>query len=625
MIDHTVIKPIVEINRKIYGYTIPAITDRERYVKIGQTERDVETRIHEQIGTVGVKAKIYFKRKAQRIDGTYFTDKNLHNFLLQNKIEKANFGTEWFYFGDHPENAEIMTDKYINLDYSGVQKPDESERCTYTLRKEQNEAVEKTIQYYDKTQKDDQLSKEFLWNAKPRFGKTLTTYDMIRRLKLKSVLIVTNRPAVANSWYDDFVKFIRWQAPHYLFISESDSITKKGPLTHEGYKDAIKNDETWDGFIAFYSLQDLKGSDWAGGEFSKHEWINSQEFDLVVIDEAHEAVETFKTDKLFEKIKRKFTLHLSGTPFKALASNRFTEEQIYNWSYVDEQKAKRDWDVKLDTNPYENLPTLHLFTYQISNMMNDFLSKGIDIDDKNIDYTFDLNEFFSTNENGKFVYEESVKLFLDNICQGKYPFAPAEYEHKLNHTLWLLHRVDSAKALEKMLREHPFFKKYKVVLAAGDGEVLSDDGIEDDKLNEKSKKSLEKVREAIEKYDKTITLSVGQLTTGVTVPEWTGVMMLSNIKSPALYFQAAFRSQNPYEFTDDKKSDKKSDNKLYVKENAYVFDFAPERTLVQFDEFANNLRPDRAKTSGDRKDNLRELLNFFHMAFIIFRNNRKEV
>ena len=601
------INPIIETERKIYGYTLPIIPDRIKYVKVGQTTRDVATRINEQLSQAGLIPKIYFDRVAKHSNGEYFTDYDLHQFFEKNDIKREDFGTsanEWFYFGDHPEQAEILTDKFINMDYSSVQKIEST--SAYTLRKEQEDAVCKTIEYYKRTLTNPLLSKKFLWNAKPRFGKTLTTYDMIRRLELTSVLIITNRPAIANSWYDDFVKFIRWQDPTYLFISESDSITKKGPISREEYITVAKeNLDSVDGFISFYSLQDLKGSDWAGGDHAKNDWITKQEFDLVVIDESHEGVDTFKTDKLLEKIQRKFTLHLSGTPFKALASNKFNEEQIYNWSYADEQRAKKEWPAELDTNPYENLPTLHLFTYQMSRIMEQYLEEGVDIDDKNLDYTFDLNEFFSTKENGTFVYESSVKLFLKNICQGKYPFAPSEYRHKLNHTLWLLNRVDSAKALEKLLREDEFFKDYKVVLAAGDGEVLRDDGTEEIVDNNEAKKSLDKVRRAIKENEKTITLSVGQLTTGVTVPEWTGVMILSNIQSPALYFQAAFRAQNPYSFTDE------DNGKLYIKENAYVFDFAPERTLIQFDEFANNLRSDKAETRNDRKENIKELINFF--------------
>lgn len=300
-------------------------------------------------------------------------------------------------------------------------------------------------------------------------------------------------------------------------------------------------------------------------------------------------------------------LHLSGTPFKALNNNKFSNEQIYNWSYADEQEAKQSWNPTQDSNPYENLPTLSLFTYQMSNIIQDSMSDYNIEDENNLDYAFDLNEFFKTKENGKFEYESSVKIFLDNICQGKFPFARDKYKHKLDHTLWLLNRVSSVEALAKLLNKHEVFKDYEIIIAAGNNKISElnkkefNNEATDQNLNEQS---LTKVRNAIKKYNKTITLSVGQLTTGVTIPEWTGVMMLSNIKSPSLYFQAAFRAQNPYEFVDEK-------GDLYVKENAYIFDFAPERTLIQFDNFANNLKSDNINSSKDREENIKELLNFF--------------
>lgn len=355
--------------------------------------------------------------------------------------------------------------------------------------------------------------------------------------------------------------------------------------------------------IAFLSLQDLKGAEFAGGKHKKLDWVGGLNWDLLVIDEAHEGVDT-KTDIAFSQIKRDFTLHLSGTPFKAIADNKFSEEQIFNWSYVDEQEAKENWDLTIGSNPYESLPTLNLFTYQMSKMIEDEVSKGKTLEEeRNIDYAFDLNEFFRVKENGRFEYEDSVLRFLDNLSSGKFPFSKDQYRNELNHTFWLLPRVNAAKALEKLLKTHPTFKEYKVILAAGDGVSLHDD-VEAEALDFKENtKSFDKVRNAIKEYDKTITLSVGQLTTGVTVPEWTAVLMLNNIKSPSLYFQAAFRSQNPYEF--------EKNGKLYRKENAYIFDFSPDRTLVLYDEFANNLSGSGPNTANERKNKIKILLNFF--------------
>ena len=360
---------------------------------------------------------------------------------------------------------------------------------------------------------------------------------------------------------------------------------------HNGGKDRM---------VAFISLQDLKGAISFGGGRDKLKWVKDLHWDLLVIDESHEGVDTFKTDIAFENINRDLTLHLSGTPFKAVASGKFAQNQIYNWTYADEQEAKAAWDKPEENNPYEKLPRLSMFSYQMSQMITDEVNKGAEINGENIDFAFDLNEFFETNDNGKFVHEADIKKWLDSLSHNeKYPFSTKELRDELKHSFWILNRVASAKALQKLLKEHPVFENYEVVLAAGDGRGSDDDQI----INQKS---LGRVREAIATHDKTITLSVGQLTTGVTVPEWTAVLMLSNMKSPSLYMQAAFRAQNPCDY--------KVDGQMRQKENAYVFDFAPERTLMIYDEFANNLSSKTTNgggTTDDRKANIRTLLNFF--------------
>ncbi|WP_163140628.1 Eco57I restriction-modification methylase domain-containing protein [Bacillus sp. 22-7] len=599
--DKTIIKPFFEIQYKVYGYTLPEVPNHDGYVKIGDTTREAVTRIFEQVGTAGLNPAILFEKIARKSDGEWFRDKDLHRFLILNGIKKKDFNgraDEWFYFNGTIEKAEELTDKFINLDYDESQIDDK--RSSYVLRNEQQQAVEKTYEYYQSKQEP----REFLWNAKPRFGKTLTTYDFIRKLKAKNVLIITNRPAIANSWFDDFHKFIAWQESHMKFVSETDALNGKA-MNRAQYLEYLDNTSYPDpSHISFISLQDLKGAKFAGGKYEKLEWVAGLKWDLLVIDEAHEGIDTRKTDIAFSQIKRDFTLHLSGTPFKALANNKFSEDQIYNWSYVDEQQAKQNWDSTISSNPYESLPTLNLFTYQMSKMIEAEVSKGITLEDeKNVDYAFDLNEFFRVKENGMFEYEESVVRFLDNLSTGKFPFSKNQYRNELNHTFWLLPRVNAAKALEKLLNVHPTFKDYKVILAAGDG-VSFHDGVLAEALDFKENiKSFDKVRNAIEKYDKTITLSVGQLTTGVTIPEWTAVLMLNNIESPSLYFQAAFRSQNPYEY--------EKDDKLYRKENAYIFDFSPDRTLRLYDDFANNLSGSGYKTTEERKNKIKKLLNFF--------------
>ena len=422
------------------------------------------------------------------------------------------------------------------------------------------------------------------------------------KLGAQNILIVTNRPAIANSWYQDYETFFSPQSG-YLFVSNVDGIkNRKFVYSREEYLDKL--DDNVKGCIEFVSLQDLKGSIYFGGRFDKLSEISAEKgltWDILIVDEAHEGVDTYKTDTAFNHIKRKWTLHLSGTPFKALANDKFPESAIYNWTYADEQKKKRDWDASSEIeNPYANLPRLSLFTYQMSDIVRDRVERGIELAEDDVEeFAFDLNEFFATNESGKFVHDADVDKFLDALTrQEKFPFSTAELRDELKHTFWILNRVASAKALAKKLKLHPVFKDYEVILAAGDGKL------DDDEENEKS---FDKVTKAIKKYDKTITLSVGQLTTGVTIPEWTAVLMLSNMASPALYMQAAFRAQNPCLFTD-------SDGNTYRKQNAYVFDFDPARTLTIFEQFANDLIPETSGDKGDfdsRKRHVRELLNFF--------------
>lgn len=438
---------------------------------------------------------------------------------------------------------------------------------------------------------------EFLWNAKPRFGKTLTSYDFCKRIGAQKVLIVTNRPAIANSWYDDYVKFVGSESGLAFISSISTLQGKPYCLSREQYRKGFNNGVP-KGFIEFVSLQDLKGAIDFGGKYDKLAHVAELEWDVLIIDEAHEGVDTFKTDVAFDHIKRKFTLHLSGTPFKAIANEKFPEDAIFNWTYADEQKAKKDWNNPELPNPYAELPRLNMFTYQMSDIVAGEIKRGMDIDGETVEYAFDLNEFFATNENGYFLHNDDVNRFLDALTtQKKFPFSIPELRDELRHTLWMLNRVDSAKALAKKLKQHPVFKDCEIVLAAGDGK-LDDDEV--------SAQAFDKVRKAIAEHDYTITLSVGQLTTGVTIPEWTAVLMLSNMKSPALYMQAAFRAQNPCLFN--------RDGKFLRKENSYVFDFDPARTLTIFEEFANDLYTDTASgggTADDRKQRVRTLLNFF--------------
>lgn len=424
---------------------------------------------------------------------------------------------------------------------------------------------------------------------------------MAKRLNARKVLIVTNRPAIANSWFEDFSKFV----DGYWFVSETDSLKGQPTLSRDEYLTSHLGEPQ----IVFLSLQDLKGSRYFGGNYNKLDWVASLDWDLLVVDECHEGVDTDRTDAALDIVKRKYTLQLSGTPFKQLANAKFAQDAIYNWTYLDEQKAKQVELTNGDENgSHVNLPDLHLYTYRISEMTADAVNAGIDIDDNTYDYAFDLNEFFATDSQNRFVHENDVKAFLHNLTTNeKYPFSTPELRNELKHTFWYVgNRVNSVKALAQLLKQDPVFENYEVVIAAGDGRSFEEEA-EDVAGNEKS---FERAKKAIANHDKTITLSCGQLTTGVTIKEWSAVLMLTDISSPALYMQAAFRAQNPYSWTETVDGQ----TIIHRKKSAYLFDFSPTRVLRIYDSFANALSPVAAVgqiTESQRRDNIRELLNFF--------------
>ena len=423
----------------------------------------------------------------------------------------------------------------------------------------------------------------------------------VRKMQAQNVLIVTNRPSIANSWLEDFRKFIAWQEP--ILFRVGDGCFEGGSracFSHEEYVNACLNEDKAYRMVAFESLQGLKGSAYfAKDGIDKLKWIADLSFDLVIVDESQEGVDTKKTDWAFGKMKKAHTLYLSGTPFKQLARGDFAEDQVYNWSYADEQEAKASWTGD-GYNPYEDLPKLTMLTYQMSPMIMEKITQGADMSEEGkTDYAFDLNEFFAVNESGQFVHKEEVRKFLVQLRTGaKYPFSTPELRKELAHTMWYLNRVAAARALRKLLKEDPVFKDYEVIMAVGDGRQ--------DEEDETNDKAYERVKQAIKTHDKTITLTVGQLTVGVTVKEWSAVLMLSNLKSPALYMQAAFRAQNPCLFHEN--------GTFRRKENAYVFDFDPARTLLIYEQFANDLSQDTASGKGDteeRKAHIQTLLNFF--------------
>lgn len=610
--DKKIIKTIKRVYPQIYSYILPNRPQNRGWQKIGYTERkDVNSRIREQVKTAAFNEEYQKLWSASAVfeppkNGNFFKDYDFHDYLIKNGIRKdEGNGKEWFYFNGEPEKSKELFEQFRQNKFEFVNL---AGKIKYTLREEQANAVEATLEYAQNNQTTDfenpNPRAEFLWNAKPRFGKTLTTYDFAKKLNAKNVLIVTNRPAIANSWFDDFEKFI----DGYYFISTADSLKDRQTLTRDDFNRIDKTDKKQ---FTFLSLQDLKGGKIFGGGHDKLEWVADLSWDLLVIDEAHEGIDTGRTDEAFENIKRRFTLHLSGTPFRALAGGKFTENQIFNWTYIDEQRAKEaEFNRGEDSGAHTDMPDMRLFTYKISEMLTEKINEGVNVDGEHFANAFDLNELFATDKHGKFIHEGDVKKFIDRLSGNeKYPFSTPELRNELKHTFWLVgNRVSSAKALEKLLREHPVFENYKIILAAGDGKKMSDDDnftqeLEDEFQNQKA---LDRVRDAIKKYDKTITLSVGQLTTGVTVKEWSAVLMLSEIKSESLYMQTIFRSQNPYKVL--------KNGEIYRKKSAYVFDFAPERVLRTYDAFANSLIHTGATgkiTDEERKNNVAKLLNYF--------------
>ena len=326
------------------------------WIKIGGTDREnAEDRIREQ----NCDSNGHFKYSTLWIEpsvfkntGEFFTDHDLHRYLTtvkdvkRRRFEDNNELSEWFYYNGHPEASHVHFEDFVNGDFT--QSKGEND---YQLREEQERAVQETCAYFKRHK-----NSKFLWNAKPRFGKTLTTYDLALKMSAKNVLIVTNRPAIANSWMDDFEKFIAWKTPETAFVSETSALKKRNSLGFKEFSEMMK-DGKFEGMFAFLSLQDLKGGEFFGGKHQKLEWVAETEWDLLVIDESHEGVDTVKTDVAFNQIEAKNKLYLSGTPFKALASGDFSQDQIFNWTYVDEQTAKQEWNSSSETNnPYETLP-----------------------------------------------------------------------------------------------------------------------------------------------------------------------------------------------------------------------------------------------------------------------------
>jgi hypothetical protein len=578
-----------KINPTIYAYKLIDVKNKENLLKVGYTDRDAKTRVKEQIGATHLKFEIVLETEAIKEDGSTFSDHDVHRFLKTKGFE--NIEGEWFKCSLNDIKSAILQIKTGN---ENIQNRTQN----FGLRPEQKEAIEKTSQYFKNyIFENPNKAPHFLWNAKMRFGKTFTTYKLAQKMNWNKILVLTFKPAVQNAWQEDLnshLDFVNWQ-----FISNNslgfEEIDSKKP------------------FVCFGSFQDYLGKNSVGGIKAKNEWVHSINWDCVVFDEYHygawreSAKELFeaeddKKEKIYAQgegieyfdedimpITTKAYLYLSGTPFRAIESGEFIEEQIYNWTYSDEQKAKNSWIG--ENNPYSSLPRMVMLTYQLPDQIKE-IALGGEFNQ------FDLNIFFSASgekENAKFLYENEVQKWLD-LIRGSFsetsidslkqgakkpplPFSDANLLDILTHTFWFLPTVSSCFAMSNLMkkRNNIFYHDYEIVVAAGSSAGI---GV----------KALEPVQKAMSKNPlktKTITLSCGKLTTGVSVKPWSGIFMLRNTSSPETYFQAAFRVQTPWTI---KNPEGNNPNRVDIlKQECYVFDFAPERALRQIAEYSTRL------------------------------------
>jgi len=560
-------------------------------LKIGYTTLDAQRRVAQQYPTLKPGKppyRIVLEESAMRNDGTTFTDHDIHRHLRIVGI--SNPEGEWF-------NCSVKDVKAAIIALKTGEVNEESRSLDFKMRPEQKAAVEKTAEYFQSFQKENHgKPPHFLWNAKMRFGKTFTAYQLAKKMGWRKVLVLTFKPAVQNAWEEDLkfhVDFKGWQ-----FISP-------GGLSYE-VADKKKP------FVCFGSFQDYLGKNKStGGIKVKNEWVHATNWDCVILDEYHYGAWRESAKELFEAEDKKEIefgqgegiqdfdeeimpittggyLYLSGTPFRAIASGEFIEEQIFNWTYSDEQRAKQSWDG--DGNPYASLPRMVLLTYQLPDSIREIAMQGAFNE-------FDLNVFFSASgfgEKAKFAYQDHVQKWLDLIRGGflettidnlklgakrpPMPYSDTRLLNLLSHTFWFLPSVASCNAMHNLLakKQNKFYHDYKVIVAAG---IQAGIGVD----------ALLPVKDAMDDplRTKTITLSCGKLTTGVTVKPWSGILMLRNSSTPETYFQAAFRVQSPWTVNNP---DSTSPNKeQIIKEECYVFDFAPDRALRQIADYSCRL------------------------------------
>ena len=504
-----------------------------------------------------------------------FNDKEVHNVLERSGIKKKVFDTvnkanEWFITDLETVKRAIAAVKEGRSSLSSAEVT--REYSPIVFRPEQQEAINKTKKQFRK-------GNQMLWNAKMRFGKTLSALQVVKDMEFQRILILTHRPVVDAGWFEDFGK-IFYDRKDFAYGSKNNG---------ESYSSLERQAESHGlHYVYFASMQDLRGSELVGGNFDKNNEVFATDWDLIIVDEAHEGTQTELGKAVMGELVKEQTkvLRLSGTPFNLL--DDFKEDEIYTWDYVMEQRAKVSWDeLHLgDPNPYASLPTLNIFTYDLGRLLHEFVDE---------DVAFNFREFFRVNESGSFCHEKDVRAFLNLLTKedkdSLYPYANEEYRNIFRHTLWMVPGVKEARALSAMLQTHPVFQHFKVINVAGDGDQ-----------DEESRDALEAVEQAIGKdpdSTRTITLSCGRLTTGVSVKAWTAVFMLSGSYNTAAssYMQTIFRVQTPATINGR------------MKEQCYVFDFAPDRTLKVIAETAK-ISAKAGKTSQSDRKAMGEFINF---------------
>lgn len=612
-----ILAPKPEARLRIYAYSIATKTHKG-LLKIGQTTREVKQRVAEQLKTAAIEYRIELDEPADRDDGTVFRDFEVRAALVKKGFE--NVKQEWM-------RCQVLDVQTVLTELRTGQQSTGSHHATFPMRQEQAAAVNKTHAYFHSIwQEDMHAVPRFLWNAKMRFGKTFTTYQLAKKLGAKRVLVVTFKPAVADAWQTDLESHQDFEGWQYLSRNSDlipTEIDRRKPVVYFG------------------SFQDLLGRDKVGNIKAKNEWLHQEQWDLVVFDEYHFGAWRESAKELFEDeekaiarrearldndkclkdriadlqepleneaeflpITTKAYLYLSGTPFRALSMGEFIEEQIFNWTYTDEQRAKEEFAKNYpdQRNPYGALPQMRLLTYQMPDELLAIASDG-EFDE------FDLNAFFEASGKdraAKFKHKDDVQKWLDIIRGGylpksvehlktgtrpPFPYSDVRLLPYLQHSFWFLPNVAAGHAMANLLAEkhNTFWHDYTVVVAAG---PLAGVGLD----------ALPPVRKAIGSgfETKTITLSCGKLTTGVTVSQWSSILMLRNLQSPETYFQSAFRVQSPWSIKNPNGDDPNAEEIL--KPVCFVFDFAPTRALRQLSEYGIGLSPNEPNPENAVKD-----------------------